>query len=430
MPKDDLVPMSVVCLVPSNAIRYIAQGGKYKVVVDDEEAYEDSVPESNEPSPLEFPKQVIKGFAGEFARIYSKVLEPQPPAFFISSLTCLGSMLSGKVRLNSELRVDPRLFVLMLGMSGSAKKSTAIDKAVEFFLSADKNFKVCEGVGSAEGLYAEMNRVRWDRRLLLCYDEFQQFVNKCKIESSILLQMVNTLFEKNRYQNRIKQNAPKLEDAHLCMLSASTEDTYEKCWEQQFTAIGFNNRLFIVPCDSTREQSIPPPIPEEDIEYLKGMLNEIIEMVGNGMTVGISDKAYKMYDAWYKELPTGKHSIRIDTYALRLAVLLTINDKKKEIDVAIIKKVIALCDWQLKVRQRYDPLNTDNAYAMVEAKIRRVLLVEPNMTKRDISKRIHAERFGVRLFESAIQNLRDSGEIGRDREGNYYLILDINGGEK
>ena len=112
------------------------------------------------------------------------------------------------------------------------------------------------------------------------------------------------------------------------------------------------------------------------------------------------------------------------------AVLLTINDKKKEIDVAIIKKVIALCDWQLKVRQRYDPLNTDNAYAMVEAKIRRVLLVEPNMTKRDISKRIHAERFGVRLFESAIQNLRDSGEIGRDREGNYYLILDINGGEK
>ena len=429
MPKSDLIPMTVVCLVPPNAVQYISQGGKYKVVVEDEKEREEERGES-EPSPLEFPSGVISGFAGEFARIYSKILEPRPPSFFIAALTCLGSLLSGKVRLNSALRVDPRLYVLLLGMSGSAKKSTAIDKSVEFFADTLKEFKFCEGVGSAEGLYAEMNSVKWDRRLLLCYDEFQQFVNKCKIESSVLLQMVNTLFEKNRYQNRVKRNAPKLEDAHLALLSASTEDTYEKCWEQQFTAIGFNNRLFILPCDSEREQSIPPPIADEDMVYLQEMLRGIIETVGSGVVVGITDKAYKMYDEWYKELPTGKHSIRIDTYALRLALLLTVNDNRKEIGVRTIKKVIKLCNWQLKVRQRYDPLNTDNAYAMVEAKIRRVLLVEPNIPKREIHKKVHAERCGVRLFESALQNLRESGEIGRDGEGNYYLILDINEGGK
>ena len=115
---------------------------------------------------------------------------------------------------------------------------------------------------------------------------------------------------------------------------------------------------------------------------------------------------------------------------MRLALLLTVNDNRKEIGVRTIKKVIKLCNWQLKVRQRYDPLNTDNAYAMVEAKIRRVLLVEPNIPKREIHKKVHAERCGVRLFESALQNLRESGEIGRDGEGNYYLILDINEGGK
>ena len=56
--------------------------------------------------------------------------------------------------------------------------------------------------------------------------------------------------------------------------------------------------------------------------------------------------------------------------------------------------------------------------------------MEPNIPKREINKKIHAERCGVRLFESALQNLRESGEIGRDQEGNYYLILDINEGGK
>ena len=66
MPKSDLIPMTVVCLVPPNAVQYISQGGKYKVVVEDEKEWEEERGES-EPSPLEFPSGVISGFAGEFA---------------------------------------------------------------------------------------------------------------------------------------------------------------------------------------------------------------------------------------------------------------------------------------------------------------------------------------------------------------------------
>ena len=152
---------------------------------------------ATDPGHLEFPTWIKTGLAGAFSGLYASVLETPPHFLFVSFLTCLGSVLADRLTLASELQTQPRLYVLLLGESADDRKSTALKKATDFFTEALTDFRVCWGVGSAEGL---QKRMEDGGRLLLCLDEFKSFVSKCKIESSVLLPCVNSLFETNRYE--------------------------------------------------------------------------------------------------------------------------------------------------------------------------------------------------------------------------------------
>ena len=63
---------------------------------------------SLENDPLIFP-DIMTGVAGDFARIYSRHLESPKHFFYLSFLTCLGSILSTRLTLNCELLPQPRL---------------------------------------------------------------------------------------------------------------------------------------------------------------------------------------------------------------------------------------------------------------------------------------------------------------------------------
>jgi len=208
---------------------------------------------------LTFP-DVISGIAGEFADTYSARLEVPRHFFFMAFLTCLGNIISDRVSIDSELRTEPRLYTLLLGQSADDRKSTALSKVTNFFHEAMEKFNICWGVGSAEGLQEKLSD---GNKLLLCFDEFKQFVSKCKIESSVLLPCVNSLFENTWYESRTRQKSIVLKDVHLSVLAASTVDTYERTWDPSFTDIGFNNRLFLVPGSGERKFPIPEKIPDD-----------------------------------------------------------------------------------------------------------------------------------------------------------------------
>lgn len=94
---------------------------------------------------LEFPSESMSGVAGEFAKIYSSVLEVPVHFFFMSFLSCLGAILSDRIRLNTELDTQPRLYAIPLGESGDDRKSTAISKTISFFQDVLSDSPVCWG---------------------------------------------------------------------------------------------------------------------------------------------------------------------------------------------------------------------------------------------------------------------------------------------
>jgi hypothetical protein len=101
-------------------------------------------------------------------------------------------------------------------------------------------------------------------------------VQKCKIDGSVLLPCINTLFEANCYHSLTESHDIKIDNGQLCLLAASTLDTYANMFAGQFLDIGFLNRLFIVIGSVERWFSIPNPIPEGIKASLRGDLLAVL----------------------------------------------------------------------------------------------------------------------------------------------------------
>jgi hypothetical protein len=389
---------------------FVSTGKKLREVSDSE----------NETS-LIFPSHVMTGTAGQFAEVYGANLETPREFLFISYLTCLGSVLSRRLTLASEIQPQPRLFTLLLGQSADERKSTALKIVSEHFKDAMDQFDVCWGVGSAEGLQKRLEKVQ--NGLLLCLDEFKQFVAKCKIQSSVLLPCVNTLFESNRYESRTKTTNINLTEAYLSLLAASTVQTYERTWDSSFTDIGFNNRLFLVPGTALRKHSFPEKISDQDKLILKKNLGEVLRHVGGHSELDMTPSAKRLYHSWYMDGERSIHAKRLDTYALRLMSLLAVNDLKNEVDEETIKKVIALCDWQLQVRKLHDPIDADNKVARMEEKIRRQLKSRGPLKDWELKQKVNANRAGLWVFDTAKKNLERANEIAWIKESKKWRLV-------
>jgi Bifunctional DNA primase/polymerase, N-terminal/Protein of unknown function (DUF3987) len=362
---------------------------------------------------------IMTGLAGDFARLYASYLEVPAHFLYMAFLTCLGIVLANKLTLASEIAPQPRLYVVLLGESADDRKSTALTKTLDVFKGAVEKFPVCWGVGSAEGL---QGRLESSNRLLLCFDEFKQFISKCKIEASVLLPCVNTLFDSNRYESRTKKGNICIETAYLGLLAAPTVQTYENTWSAAFTDIGFNNRLFLVPGHGERRFSLPAKIPDKEKYLLKQRLGELLRHVGGWLEFDLSLEAQNLYHSWYMSLEKSIHAKRLDVYALRLMSLLAINELKSEVDAETVRKVTALCDWQFHIRLLHDPVDADNEVARMEEKIRRVLTGRGDLTDRDLQRAVHANRKGVWFYSTAKRNLKSSGELGFNKRQNRYFL--------
>ncbi len=382
----------------------------------------------NEPATIEDFPNIMDGVAGEFAKLYSRYLEPPKEFFYMGFLSVLGSYLSDRLTLNSELLPQPRLYVVLLGESGDTRKSTAINKTVELFKGIRPQGilepRICYGVGSAEGLQKFFQASQPSvQKVLLCLDEFKQLISKCRTQGSVLLPTINSLFESNQSENHTKNKSIKIQEGHLSILAASTLDTYQNTWSSAFTDIGFTNRLFIVPASGRRKHPIPNIIPEQDKKLIRSKITEMFDQFSQGrLKLEMSPDAKEMYDAWYNDWEWSVHNKRLDTYAMRLMPLLAVNEFRKEVDIEIAVKAIMLCDWEKQMRQLFDPIDADNEIAKMEEKIRRHLKTKGTLPERELKRAVHSERQGIWAFEKARDNLLRSKEIGKTRDGNYEYL--------
>lgn len=407
-----------------NAISKCAERGELAKVEDyARELVASESPQERKSDPP-FPYQAMTGAAGEFTLAHSGLVESPEAFLFMGFLTCLGSVMSKRLTVNSYIRIQPRLNVVLLGQSAFDRKSTSLNIVTRFFNETlEDGFPVSWGVGSAEGLQLSLQQHQQSPcGLLLAVDELKSLVSKCSIEGSVLLPCINTLFESNQAHNATKKKVISITDAHLSILAASTLPTYERLFNSTFTDIGFTNRLFIVVGKSTNRYAIPRRLPDADRRELADYLGQVLKHVGEGLVLDFAPEASAFYEKWYARMEKTEHARRLDTYSMRLAMLLAVNDLKPVIDLETIQHATALCDWQLEIRRIHDPIDADSKMAQMEERIRRTLRQHGPLRERELKRYVSANRAGLWFYAKAADNLRNCGEIEYNAKRREYRL--------
>lgn len=357
----------------------------------------------------QFPKDAVKGMARDLADIFSAYLESPWEFWVFCFLTCLGILIADVVSVDSSIKVQARLFTILLGRSARTHKSTAIDMVVEIFRELfPVEFSVCRGVGSAEGLAKFLVK---KKKTLLVLDEFRALASKGSIRGSVLLPCVKQLFDKNDYENYTKNSETIVETGYLSMLAASTVETFSTLWTLASLDLEFLNRLFLIPGETTRTQAIPRPIPEEKLNPIKEKLKLLVERVTKERPkLRVTEIADKTFRDWYENRSDSTFVDRLDVYGHRLMLLFCINEGKDRVEQEMVERVIQILDWQLKVRQEYQPLDAELKIAKVEQAIRRAITNAP-LSEHDLKRKVHYERYGLSLWNLAESNLKKAGEI-------------------
>ena len=377
---------------------------------------------------IAFPESAYLGLAADFADTYSTACESPKSYFYLSFLTCLGALVGDRVCLQGATKAPARLYTVLLGPSGLSRKSTAIKLTTDFFARNVVGFPVVRGLGSAEGL-AKTIKNRGYTNCLLVFDELRTFVDKAKIEGSILLSIVNTLFDETRAENHTRGHDIELENVHLSLLSACTLDTFSNLFDANFVAIGFPNRLLLVLDESKTSIPVPRDVPPSVEQALAQELGAILYTLRPytptiPLIMRLTPEALESWSEFYKTIPRTVTGTRIDAIALRLAMLMALSAHKMEIDTEIIQAAIEIATWQLAVREEVMPVEAHNAIAALEQRIVKVLKSRGPLRERDLRRYVHAERVGLWAFATALSNLQQAKEVRYDPKKRVYAVLD------
>jgi hypothetical protein len=377
---------------------------------------------------IAFPESAYLGVAADFADTFSTACESPKSYFYLSFLTCLGALVGDRVCLQGATRAPARLYTVLLGPSGISRKSTAIKLTVDFFVRNVVGFPTVRGLGSAEGLAKTIQKRNYTNCLLV-FDELRTFVDKAKIEGSILLSIVNTLFDETRAENHTKGHDIELQDVHLSLLSACTLDTFANLFDANFVAIGFPNRLLLVLDESKASIPVPRDVPPEIEQALAQDLGAILYHLraytpANPLVMRLTPEALAIWSEFYATIPRTVTGTRIDSIGLRLAMLMALSAHKSEIDTEVIRAAIEIARWQLAVRDEVMPVEASNAIAALEQRICKVLRSRGPLRERDLRRYVNAERVGLWAFSTALSNLQRAGVVRYDARRRVYAVLD------
>jgi hypothetical protein len=383
----------------------------------------DSDSKQQQPTALSFPTQSVVGSIGDLARLLAQGTEVPEEFYFASGLTILGNICAVDLRLKIGLNVAPRFYTVLLGESYSVKKSTAVKRMLDVFesivsgLNRPRTLNSVYGAGSAEGLMRELSK---HPQLLVVYDELRSFVDKCKVQNSALLPMVASLFEGENWDNPTKQlrGIQSVRDVHLSLVGCCTTDTYASMWTNDAIAIGLPNRLFVVSADRKERVAWPEAPDQLKLDDVRGRIQKQIERLP--LTFDITSEGRAAWEEWYKGLPPSEHAKRLDTIGFRLLGLIALTTDKDSVDLETVRTVTAILEYEFNIRRLTDPIDADNKIARLEEGARRVLSTVGPLNKRDLRRRVHADRLGLWAFDTAIANLVRAGDI--EVEGKVFRI--------
>jgi len=88
-----------------------------------------------------------------------------------------------------------------------------------------------------------------------------------------------------------------------------------------------------------------------------------------------------------------------------------------------MQRIIDILKYEQVTREECDPIDSDNRIAALEERIRRQLKTRGALSKRELRRHVHGDRFGIWMFNRALCNVVSEGDVKFiAKTKNYELV--------
>jgi hypothetical protein len=352
-----------------------AQPGAPLPVLEPEKSIEE------EPLP-EFP-----AFTGALADLSAALCPDLPYCHkFMTALTLVGGVLSGRVRLADTPYLDPRFYTVLIDVGGAGKGGAWLQvRAALTSLLGDLYIK-----NSVESGPALVQHLAFEPRTLLFSDELSGLFEKAKVTGSsknTLFTELLTLYEGHETENDAKSNLAlsskirdeicegssiKVANAHLSMLGLVQPLLYQTMWGgTKGGSSGLQSRLVLA---SSGQLTVPEPQVPSDAEKVDAAVARVKSQLAryvkdsdyedspitepdkaSGTIYRSPDIGQRQRDWWQERMGLLGASSRLPALMSRFAMLLAVTNDLEEITPEIFEQVLAFGEYQIQLCARFNP---------------------------------------------------------------------------
>lgn len=378
------------------------------------------------PAPDRMGRKAFHGIAGEIVDIITPQTEACPEAILGQFLVAFGNVLGPRAHWTLDATSHRcNLFLCLVGPTGIARKGTSWD-VVRWLLSrTDPDWgdrSILGGLTSGEGLIESVDEAGGS--LLVVESEFARLLTNASRDHSNLSTVVRQAWDGPLLSIPTRTNPVYCSNAYVSIIGHMTMSDLREKLTQNDRENGMANRFMWM--SVYRDGLLPEG---GDFDAVAQALDTLAGDVTMAATLGQSDRAFdrpvrktprakEMWAALYKgplaEVRTGdyaKVTVRAAPIILRLAVIYSILDRSRSIDVQHIEAAKAFWDYcDATAAHIFGSPSHDTALAKVIAALKGI---PAGLTKGEINRKAFGGHARARQLDELLAQAQGSGLVLR-----------------
>jgi hypothetical protein len=378
----------------------------------------------------DMPAEVLDGWLGQIVRDH---MADFPIAYAWPAVLTIASALLPQFDERSNL------YTALVGPVGNGK-SQAIERACQLFGlgEQDKLPRLDMMSGSAEGLIKRIGDLDMQpgSPVLMNVDELGHLMEKAQLEGSSFPYILDRAFYYTKFQATLARAREVTFNCRLSLIGGIVDEDFSNLFGSK-TKGGLHDR-FIFGQQPTGYQyhykkfrgspvftpaAPAPPAEEGEVPFSD---SPAVRPVTVAIHPDVEDAAKK----WKQDYPILMEG-RCVELALRAAVIAAAFDCRTELRAKDLGPALAFALYQAEVRKTLKP----NPGETMEAKFQNAVIdwldahlpatddePGPYIKRRDLYKKVHAERYGFGVADRAMQALEANGEIGTGVLGKSRVV--------
>lgn len=373
------------------------------------------------------------GFVDTYCR-YTRFQESPPDFHVWVGLSLISSSLGRNVYANQGyFKVYPNIYVVLVGKSAIARKSSALGIGLSLLLEAEKEFPIFSQKVTTEAFiqFLAERTTKYQKAEGLIYSpEFSTFLGRSDKDQT-LIQILTDYYDCPDHRSYSTRGRGTEEILNVCLnlLAGSTPEWLKSSLPEDSIGGGFLSRLILVHRTEPAEMQPFPAIhmSEESFTERRNCINDLQVMRSLKGEFTWHPKAKDVFGDWYcnqlvKEQKESTSFLdgyygRKGTSVIKLAILLSVSEGNSLVLSAdnVLGAISLLNENELYMKQIIDSMAQSETGQRID-KVRNIIGRKSLISHSQLMQHV-SRQFNSLELRQIIDTLVESGEIERFREG-------------